>query len=368
MIWTLIILHATVVVQAVRTYNKNKQIAKLTNQLSDEFGSRGAIKTIVRNCMTCKCEHLFSPETWALFLGDVLKENVNPEEFEDAELPEVTRALAIAKLRTMRSTGLRRYSSTRSNTVRSNTLDSLDSVRSGEVGAGSRTRFGLYFWAVHPILRLTLPSSRSPMQKRLFKLLITISGSLAASAFFYLSSGATPHSASPYCKAGFPWESWYQMLRAALVAFMSTFMVAGLAHVLIAVVTIRRRVMKWLGAFSLCVYITVSISYCILFLANVSLEDGCAWLVSAVLRFLMFWVITPVFVTATLAGLEHQLVGHEFQMQDDAQAVQAVLAEARQVEEPPVLLKINNGLRVVAPPPKSWPRQPSTSRVQPCDS
>lgn len=54
-------------------------------------------------------------------------------------------------------------------------------------------------------------------------------------------------------------------------------------------------------------------------------------------------------------------------MQDDAQTTQAALAEARKTEQPPVLLKINNGLRVVAEPPKSWPRPPSTSRQQALD-
>lgn len=313
MIWTLIILHATVVVKVVRTYNRNKQVAKLTKQLSDEFTSMDGVKMIVRNCMKCRCDHIFSPETWAIFMGSVLKENVNPEDFEDAEFPETARALAIAKLRTMRSTGQRRYSSTRSNDAtptrstdqrRYATLDCLDSVRTVRAGAVSRTRFDNYFWSVHPILRLTLPSNRSPMEKRLFKLLVTVSGSLAASALFYLSSGATPHGANPHCKAGLPWESWHQMVRAALVAFMSTFLVAGLAHVLIMVFTNRRRVMKWLGAFFLSAYITVSISYCILFVANVSLEDGCAWLVSAAFRFLMFWLVTPVFITIALAGLE----------------------------------------------------------------
>jgi len=232
-----------------------------------------------------------------------------------------------------------------------------------------RQALHLYFWAVHPILRLTLPNKRRPLQKRLFKLLVTVFGSLAVSALFYASTGTSPHDASAECKGGLPWESWRHMARAMLVAFTSTVLVAGLAKFLTALGGSNGKAQRFIGISFLFVYVASSVMYCILFLANVSLEDGCAWLVTALFRFLMFWLLTPILLTATLAGLERLLVGRQFQMQDDLQAVQFALAGARQVEEAPnATVEINNGQRLAAPTPKGWPRQPQGSKVHPWES
>jgi len=366
MLWILIILHATLVVKAVRAHSKNEKIATLNNQLSDDFDSHmGHILKTVKGCITCRCEHLFLPETWAIFLAKVLKEYIDPEDFEDEEFLGVTRRLAASKLWTMRSTGQRRYveksSSGHNRPNEWRTAEATLARKWGltdEQGVRRYTQFEMYFWVTHPVLKLALPSKRNPMRKRMSKLLVTVFGSLAASALFY-ASGATPHDSNPYCRAGLPWASWRHLVRAALVAFASTWLVAGLARVLMAMSKSSGRVTRSLGATLVSVYMLVSIGYCILFTANVSIEDSCAWLVSAMFRFLMFWLLAPVVITVALMWLEKFLVGGKFEEQDKSmQAAQLALQAAREVEQAPDLEMLNSGLRVATEPPRSWPRPP----------
>jgi len=368
MIWILLLMHVAVVVTTRRAYRKNKEVAKLTNQLTGDLEThQGHMKQLVNKCVRCKCEELFFPETWAVVIGKVLKESVDPEEFEDADISDVARALTISKLRTLKSHGLRRGGTTKS-CVSSNGENTKGNATMSRVDVTSFFRKSSlpYLWAVHPILRLTVPSKRHPVLKRMYKLLVSVFGSLAVSALFYASSGAASHDSDPACRGGFPWESWTHLIRALLVAVFSTFLVTHLANLLMTFVGDRHIVTMCFGTLLVSVYLAGSICYCILFLANVSIEDGCAWLVSALFRFTMFWLFTPMMLTVGLSALERMLVGHQFQSQDDLQAVQFALAGARQVEEAPsAVVETNNGLRVAAQTPKSWPRQPQSAKVHP---
>jgi len=340
----------------------------LTNQLTGDLEThQGHMKQLVNKCVRCKCEELLFPETWAVVIGKVLKESVDPEEFEDADISDVARALTISKLRTLKSHGLRRGGTTKS-CVSSNGENTKGNATMSRVDVTSFFRKSSlpYLWAVHPILRLTVPSKRHPVLQRMYKLLVSVFGSLAVSALFYASSGAASHDSDPACRGGFPWESWTHLIRALLVAVFSTFLVTHLANLLMTFVGDRHIVTMCFGTLLVSVYLAGSICYCILFLANVSIEDGCAWLVSALFRFTMFWLFTPMMLTVGLSALERMLVGHQFQSQDDLQAVQFALAGARQVEEAPsAVVETNNGLRVAAQTPKSWPRQPQSAKVHP---
>jgi hypothetical protein len=381
-LWFLILLHLTVAIQTRRDFIKiksNEQTFRRSN--SDDLKSaQERIKRLVMHVLCCRCKALFDPTNAAAIGATGLKVNVDLEEIEQEErdLPEIIRDLTIAKLQDLREQGLRRQRgrgdpSNPGSPRRPDNVDTAapkkglfrrNSVTQGAetVRAGVMHDFNVYFWAVHPFLKLTIPSKRRPWRKQLPKLLVSLFGSFALSALFYTGSAG---SNSEYCKVGPPWESWQMMVRAVLVAFVTTFVNAVIAAIPLAMGGMNNKCIRYPGLLLGMAYVCGSIFYCILFLANVSLNDGVSWLITACFRFFSFWLITPLVLTTLIVKLEQCVAQEEADIEEfGRESTLATLENARQVETPPEMDFDNlplPGLRLTADVPQAWPRQPKSA-------